>query len=53
MPNEEDLSRLIKRRRMVRGAGLGGIMVILLIVHVFWVPLDVLWFATLRRFGID
>lgn len=53
MPNEEDLSKELARRRMIKGAGAGALVVILLLVHVFLVPLDVMWYAALRRFGIE
>lgn len=53
MPNEQDLSKAVKRRRIVRGAGVGALAMILLLLHAFVVPLDVLWFAALRRFGIE
>ena len=53
MPNEQDLSRAVTRRRLLQGAGLGALVTILALLHVFVVPLDVLWFAALRRFGIE
>lgn len=53
MPNEQDLSKAVKRRRLVRGAGVGALAMILLLLHAFVVPLDVLWFAALRRLGIE
>jgi len=53
MPNEQDLSRAVTRRRLLKGAGVGALVTILLLLHVFVVPLDVLWFAALRRFGIE
>ncbi len=53
MPNEQDLSKAVKRRRLVRGAGVGALAMILLLLHAFVVPFDVLWFAALRRFGIE
>ncbi len=53
MPNERDLSRAIKRRHLLRGAGVGAFVTILALLHVFVMPLDVLWFAALRRFGIE
>ena len=53
MPNEQDLSRAVKRRRFLKGAGVGAIVTILALLHVFVVPLDVLWFAALKRFGIE
>jgi len=53
MPNEEDLSRVKNRRRLIKSAGVGALATILLLLHVFVVPLDVLWFTALRRFGIE
>jgi hypothetical protein len=53
MPNERDLSQAIKRRHLLRGAGVGALVTILALLHVFVMPLDVLWFAALRRFGIE
>lgn len=53
MPNEQDLSRAIKRRHLLRGAGVGALMTILALLHVFVMPLDVVWYAALRRFGIE
>jgi len=53
MPNEEDLTRAVKRRRLVAGTGIGAVCVVLLLVHILGMPLDVLWFATLRRFGLE
>jgi uncharacterized protein involved in exopolysaccharide biosynthesis len=53
MPNEQDLSRALRRRRLLQGAGVGGLVTILSLLHVFVMPLDVLWFTALRRFGIE
>jgi uncharacterized protein involved in exopolysaccharide biosynthesis len=51
MPNEQDLFRAVQRRRLLQGAGVGALVTILLLLHAFVMPLDVLWFAALRRFG--
>jgi uncharacterized protein involved in exopolysaccharide biosynthesis len=53
MPNEEDLSRAVKRRRLLRGAGVGALVTTLALLHMFVMPLDVLWFAALRKFGLE
>ncbi|SPP66223.1 GumC family protein [Nitrospira lenta] len=53
MPNEQDLSKAVAYRRLVRGAGVGAVAMILVLLHAFVMPLDVLWFAALRRFGIE
>ena len=53
MPNEQDLSLALKRRRLLQGAGVGAVVTVLALLHVFVLPLDVLLFAALRRFGIE
>ena len=53
MPNEQDLSRAVKRRRILKGAGVGALVMILALLHLFVMPLDVLWFAALRRIGVE
>ena len=53
MPNEQDLSSAVSAARLLKGAGVGALVTILALLHVFVVPLDVLWFAALRRFGIE
>jgi succinoglycan biosynthesis transport protein ExoP len=53
MPNREDLTRAVRRRRMIRTASLGALALLLLVSHLFWTPLDVLWYATLKRFGVE
>jgi hypothetical protein len=53
MPNEEDLAKAVKRRRLFMGAGIGALVTSLALIHAYVVPLDVLWFAAVRRFGIE
>ena len=53
MPNEEDFWRANMRRRVINTAGVSALAVMLVLLHVFVIPLDVLWFAMLRRFGIE
>jgi len=53
MPNEEDLSKAVRHRRLIKSAGVGALVTILLLLHVFVVPLDVLWYSALRRFGVE
>ena len=53
MPNTADFSRAVTRRRMLRWAGLGAVAAIMILGHLFWLPLDVIWFAALRKFGLD
>ena len=53
MPNQADVCRAVRRRSKIRLAGLGAVAILLLLCHLFWTPLDVVWFATLRRLGIE
>ena len=53
MPNKEDFTHAVRRRRMIQGASVGAVALLLLVSHLFWTPLDVLWFAALRKFGIE
>lgn len=53
MPNQADVGRALRRRGRIRMAGLGAVALLLLLCHLFWTPLDVVWFATLRKFGIE
>ena len=53
MPNEEDLAKAVMHRRLIKGACLGVMLTLLVLMHLFWFPLDVLWFVALRRFGIE
>lgn len=53
IPNKTDLRRLIAKRRTVRLAGIGFAAACILFAHFFWLPLDVAWFAALRKFGLD
>ena len=53
MPNEQDLVRAVMRRRLLQGAAVGACVTMLVLLHAFVVPLDVLWFAALRRFGVE
>ena len=53
IPNKQDLHQLIERRRRMHAAGIGAVVICLLATHFLWLPLDVIWFAALRRFGLD
>ncbi len=53
MPNQGDLARAMKRRRIIQGATLGTMALLLLFSHLFWTPVDVLWYAALRKLGIE
>lgn len=47
--NTYDLRRKKRINMMVAGAVLGSIVVVLLAIHFFWSPLDVLWFRGMRK----
>jgi len=47
--NTYDLKRKQRINRIVVSSVLGSIVCVLLIIHFFWTPLDVLWFRGLRK----
>ena len=51
LQNSDDLARTIKTKRIVIAVFAGSFVALLLLVHFFWIPLDVLWFKGLRKAG--
>ncbi len=51
LPSEQELVSLGRRRTIVGVAGLGVVVVSAVIVHLAWMPLDVLWYAIWRKLG--
>lgn len=49
--NEADIRRRVRRRRMVLVALPGLIALTIALIHLVWWPLDVIWFAALRKWG--
>ncbi len=49
VPNNEDLVRSKKTKVIVVVTVAGGFVLVLLLLHIFWIPLDVLWFKGLRK----
>jgi uncharacterized protein involved in exopolysaccharide biosynthesis len=49
MMNSYDVAIGLKNRRVLVTAVVGGLTLILLLVHFFWTPLDVLWFKSMRK----
>lgn len=47
--NSEDMLRSRKIKKTMVVAFMGGIVGLILFVHLFWTPLDVLWFKGLRK----
>lgn len=52
LANEDDLRRLVKRRYGVTVAGIGVIVLLAVSVHVLFYPLDVIWYAAMRKLGL-
>jgi polysaccharide biosynthesis transport protein len=52
VPNQDDLKRLVRRRVRVAVAGTGLAVALVLSVLAMGYPLDVVWFAALRKFGL-
>jgi succinoglycan biosynthesis transport protein ExoP len=49
LQNSEDLARAEKTKRVIIAVFASGFLLILLLIHFFWTPLDVLWFRGLRK----
>jgi len=50
---QADLIASQRRRWLATGTAVAGLAVATVLVHFFYRPLDVLWFAALQRFGIS
>jgi len=53
MPLERDLTRSLARRAALRWGSMGLIVALVIVGHVFWMPVDVVWFAALRALGFQ
>ncbi|MGD9730386.1 MAG: GumC family protein [Nitrospiraceae bacterium] len=53
MPNKADVRRALTRRKILRMTGVGAVATVLALAHLFWLPLDVVWFAVLRKIGLN
>jgi uncharacterized protein involved in exopolysaccharide biosynthesis len=51
LPSERELATLGRRRTVVGFAGLGILVGSAVLVHLAWMPLDVLWYAIWRKLG--
>jgi uncharacterized protein involved in exopolysaccharide biosynthesis len=46
---QEDIARKIKTRKLIFTAGAVSLVVVIILAHFLWTPLDVLWFKGLRK----
>ncbi|MBX3302524.1 MAG: hypothetical protein KF693_09945 [Nitrospira sp.] len=51
LPSEHELASLGRRRAVVGFAGLGVVLLGVVVLHLAWKPLDVLWYTILRKLG--
>jgi len=51
LPSEEEVAQLGRRRTAFGLAGLGVMLAGAVVLHLMWMPLDVLWYAILRKLG--
>ncbi len=51
LPSENELMALGRRRAVFSLAGLGVVVAGAVALHVAWMPLDVLWYAIMRKLG--
>ncbi|MDO9116950.1 MAG: Wzz/FepE/Etk N-terminal domain-containing protein [Nitrospira sp.] len=52
LPMEEEVLDVIRRRRYWWWAGAGAVVVAAVVAHYLWLPLDIVWFAALRKLGL-
>jgi uncharacterized protein involved in exopolysaccharide biosynthesis len=52
VPNQDDLRRLSRRRLGIAMAGVCVVALLIVSVHVLGYPLDVLWYAAMRKLGL-
>ena len=53
MPNSEDLERMSKKRRALGWSSVGALIMLVVLVHFIWLPLDVAWYVALRKLGFS
>jgi uncharacterized protein involved in exopolysaccharide biosynthesis len=51
LPSENEVAQLGRRRAVVGLAGLGVVAVGAVVLHLTWMPLDVLWYTIMRKLG--
>jgi len=51
LPSEAEVAKLGRRRAALGLAGLGVIVVGAVVLHLTWMPLDVLWYTIWRKLG--
>ncbi len=52
LPNTADRRRASRRRSFWRWGTAGAVVLLLVLAHVLWLPLDVMWFVALRKMGM-
>ena len=51
LPSEDEIASLGRRRAAVGLAGFGAVAIGAIVLHLTWMPLDVLWFTIVRKLG--
>lgn len=51
LPSEEEMASLSRRRKLVGLASLGVMICGVVVLHLAWMPLDILWFTIWRKLG--
>ncbi len=50
--NKEDAARQRKKKGWLLWGGVASVVLFVILIHFFWFPLDVIWYAALRRLGL-
>jgi len=49
----DDRKCLARTKRILMGTAVGLVVAMIVAIHLFWMPLDVMWWMAARRFGIS
>jgi uncharacterized protein involved in exopolysaccharide biosynthesis len=51
--NSEDIARKTRNRRNLMRAAIAAVLAVIILVPIFWIPWDVLWYKGLRYLGLS
>ena len=52
LADDVDLDRTQRHRLVVRWAGVAAVLLLVILMHFWWAPLDVAWYVALRKLGL-
>ena len=52
LPVDEEITAMVKRRHMMKWVGAATLLFLVFLGHWLWLPVDVVWYAALRKLGM-